>query len=386
MEKENRRIDWEIISKSFQNKLSEEEKGILINWLEDSPRHRDFYQQAFLGGKTDVMVGVSRVVLMMKKKELLQRVRAAKRKESSRRRLRFVWYAAAIVLPLAIAVGMWMNTESQHSGMEARWVQPGSGRAVLELHDGRSYFLDAIRVVETGIEGNVAKVEKQSLIYPKLEAKKLVYNKVIVPRAGEYSLTLSDGTRVWLNSDSEIRYPVAFDKEQRVVFLSGEAYFEVEKDMNRPFYVVMNDMEIRVYGTSFNVNTHYQNKIQTALVEGCVGIRVKSTGEEVMLRSDQMAEFNVLNRKVTVMNVDTYCYSAWKDGLFVFKKQKLQDVLDILSRWYDIDVFYQNTDLKDLHFTGTIKRHNDIAEVVKFLEKTDIVNFTINGKTLIVSR
>ena len=115
---------------------------------------------------------------------------------------------------------------------------------------------------------------------------------------------------------------------------------------------------------------------------GKVDVRV---GDENYILDPSM-QICVENGNTVLNKVNTNEFTAWKDGLFVFKKQKLQDVLDILSRWYDIDVFYQNADLKELHFTGTIERHNDIAEVVKFLEKTDMVNFTINGKTLVVSK
>ena len=176
---------------------------MLESWLAASSRHRDFYRQALKGGETDAIVGMDKGILAAKKNELMQRARAMKGEVKPRRSLKFVWYAAAVILPLAIAVGMWMNMEGRNEGViVAQRVQPGSGRAVLELHDGRTYFLDTTRVVETGIEGNLAKAEKQSLVYAKQEAEELVYNKVIIPRAGEYSLTLSDGTRVWLNSDS----------------------------------------------------------------------------------------------------------------------------------------------------------------------------------------
>lgn len=131
-------------------------------------RHRDFYRRALEGGETDVTVGVDRDVLAAKKDELMRRVRVMTGNVKPRRSLRCVWYAAAVILPLAIAVGMWVNMGGREKNMViAQRVQPGSGRAVLELHDGRTYFLDTTRVVETGIEGNLAKAEKQSLVYTK---------------------------------------------------------------------------------------------------------------------------------------------------------------------------------------------------------------------------
>lgn len=241
------------------------------------------------------------------------------------------------------------------------------------------------RVVETGIEGNLAKAEKQSLVYAKQEAEELVYNKVIIPRAGEYSLTLSDGTRVWLNSDSEIRYPEAFGKDRRTVFLSGEAYFEVTKDAVRPFYVVLDGMEVKVYGTSFNVNTHYQGKILTTLIEGKVGIRVKSTGAESLLQPNQMAEFSLENKDVKVTDVDTYYYTAWRAGEFVFQNETVEEIMERLCRWYDTEVFYANDSVKGKRFTGVIARFTDVADVLHLIGETATVQFNLKGNTITVS-
>ena len=386
MEKENIHIDWEVISKSFRGELSGEERERLESWLAVSSRHRDFYRRALEGGETDAMVGMDRDVLAAKKDELMRRARVMTGNVKPRWSLRFVWYAAAVILPVAIAVGMWVNMGGREKNMViAQRVQPGSGRAVLELHDGRTYFLDTTRVVETGIEGNLAKAEKQSLVYTKREAEELVYNKVIVPRAGEYSLTLSDGTRIWLNSDSEIRYPVAFGKERRTVFLSGEAYFEVEKDAERPFYVVLDGMEVKVYGTSFNVNTHYQGKILTTLVEGKVGIRVKSTGAESILQPNQMAEFNCEKEEVEVTDVDTYYYTAWRAGEFVFQNETIEEIMDRLCRWYDTEVFYANDDVRGKRFTGIIAHFTDVADVLHLIGETATVQFDLKGDVITVS-
>ena len=208
---------------------------------------------------------------------------------------------------------------------------------------------------------------------------------MIVPRAGEYSLTLSDGTRVWLNSDSEIRYPVAFGKDRRTVFLSGEAYFEVEKDAERPFYVVLHDMEVKVYGTSFNVNTHYQGKILTTLVEGKVGIRVKSTGAESILQPNQMAEFNREKEEVEVTDVDTYYYTAWRAGEFVFQNETIEEIMDRLCRWYDMEVFYANNDVRGKRFTGVIARFTNVADVLHLIGETATVQFNLKGDVITVS-
>ena len=385
MEKENIHIDWEVISKSFRGELSGEERERLESWLAVSSRHRDFYRRALEGGETDVTVGVDRDVLAAKKDELMRRVRVMTGNVKPRRSLRCVWYAAAVILPLAIAVGMWVNMGGREKNMViAQRVQPGSGRAVLELHDGRTYFLDTTRVVETGIEGNLAKAEKQSLVYTKREAEELVYNKVIVPRAGEYSLTLSDGTRIWLNSDSEIRYPVAFGKERRTVFLSGEAYFEVAADSARAFVVEVGDMEVEVYGTSFDVTTFYEGEVRTVLVEGSVGVREPGSGKVCRIVPGQMAVYDREDRSIAVKETDVTLYTAWKEGLFRFEEVRLEDIMETLSRWYDVDVFFDDDALRHTLFTGDLKRYDNIGVHLRMLEMTTNVAFEVKGNAVFV--
>ena len=379
-------IDWEIISKSFRGELTGEEREQLERWLAASGRHRHFYERARVGGETNPIEGLDGQVLQVRKKELMRKASEMNEKKIYRKQLRFMWYAAAVVLPLVAGIGMWMNMERKKSELViAERVQPGNGRVVLELHDGRTYFLDTTRVVETGIEGNFAKVESKFLVYEKQKSEELVYNKIIVPRGGEYKLTLSDGTRVWLNSDSEIRYPVAFGKDRRTVFLSGEAYFEVEKDADRPFYVVLDDVEVKVYGTSFNVNTHYRGRVQTTLVEGSVGMWVKLTGEERILKPNQMGEFYVEKNEVEVTDVDTYYYTAWRVGEFVFQNETIEDIMDRLCRWYDTEVFYANDGVKKKRFTGVIARFTDVADVLHLIGETATVHFELKGNVITVS-
>ncbi|AZS28655.1 FecR family protein [Butyricimonas faecalis] len=379
-------IDWEIISKSFREELTGEEREKLERWLVASEKHRFFYERARVGGETNPAEGVDRQVLQVRKKELMRKASKMNEKKIYRKPLRFMWYAAAIVLPLVAAIGMWLSMRGEKGEVVvAERVQPGSGRVILELNDGRTYFLDSIRSVETGVEGSFAKAESKSLVYEKQESEELVYNKMIVPRAGEYALTLSDGTRVWLNSETEIRYPVAFGKDRRTVFLSGEAYFEVEKDENKPFYVVLDDVEVKVYGTSFNVNSHYRGRVQTTLVEGKVGIRVNSTGKERILLPNQMAEYDVKKREIEVKDVETYYYTAWRKGEFVFQDETIEEIMDRLCRWYGMEVFYENEHVKEKHFSGIITRFSNVTDILHLIEETATVKFDVKENIITVS-
>ena len=248
---------------------------------------------------------------------------------------RLVRCAAVLLLPLGVvAVWQWMGMEvHRDTGQE---IVPGTSRAVLTLAGGEQVCLQEGKPVEKRLEAMEVEQKEGVLSYQTVRpvqenAEAVGYNMLATDRGGEYQLVLSDGTRVFLNAVTSLKYPVVFGGGERRVELDGEAYFEVEKDAERPFYVVLDGMEVKVYGTSFNVNTHYQGKILTTLVEGKVGIRVKSTGAECILRPNQMAEFDREKEEVEVTDVDTYYYTAWRAGEFVFQNETIEEIMDRIA-------------------------------------------------------
>ena len=208
-------------------------------------------------------------------------------------------------------------------------------------------------------------------------------NKLYVPRRGEYNLTLSDGTRVFLNSDSRLIYPVAFGKGKREVILQGEGYFDVAKDAVRPFLVRTDDMIVRVLGTSFNLKCYPgDTRVEATLVRGSV--EVVGGEREMLLAPGEQACLNRGSGKMEKAKVNTALYTSWKDGLFIFERERLEDILTILSRWYDVVIFYRRTDVKDDLFTGDLRKYDNIEEHLKMLEMTTNVQFEISGNTIIV--
>ena len=306
--------------------------------------------------------------------------------------IRFMRYVAVLVTIMLIGVAVYQVVDCRKeddNGLLAR-KQPmsmkGGYRAYLELVTGERLVLDSTSNVTTRIEGAVIKAENKGTVIVDEQktdsvTESVEYNRLVIPRGGEYKIVLADGSQVWINSQSVLEFPACFVGKERRVRLQGEAYFEVSKNVEKPFIVDMGNTEIRVLGTSFNVND-YDGKFVTTLVSGKVQVFVND--KDYVLTSSM--QVRVEGDDVFVEEVDVREFTAWKDGLFVFKKQKLREVMDILSRWYDVDVFYQNLELQNLHFTGTIQRHSEISGMLKFLEKTDIVKFTLNGKTLIVSK
>lgn len=370
--------------------ITEEERQELEDWCEEAPRNRKLFEQ------------ICQEDLFSKERYVYEKIHDTKafsvfekrvRKVSSRSIGNWWKYAAVLLFPILV-VGSWkLMHETEQVSIVASSVapiQPGCSQAVLVLDDGRKVFL---KEEEEGVISEDKEItvtgEKDRLVYTSSEGKnvdEIRFNELEVPRGGEYKVRLADGTLVYLNSATRMKYPVKFDEKERKVYLSGEAYFEVAKDPERPFFVEMEGVEVRVYGTSFNVNTHQEGNIQTVLVKGSIGVKVLSSGMESMIRPGQMAEFKQGNTKVDVKDVNVAVHTDWKDGIFRFENQRLEDILTVLSNWYDVDVFYQTASVKELHFSGYMERYKDVSVILEAITLSTGVTFSIQGKTIVVSK
>ena len=384
----------QLIRHSLTGELSEQERGKLEAWLLDSEEHQVLFEKI----KKEIRISSESSLF----RSLNDEVAWQKFKTTTRERKRRVYvrriltYAAVIVLPLAVVAGfLFLNREKDMLPMAPERViriTPGGPRAVLITADQTVHELNGVQgqreiEVEKGvvIKQGGANLEYDSLGAPVQEVT-LAMNTLKIPRGGEFRLKLSDGTNVYLNSASELKYPVRFDEKERKVYLSGEAYFEVTKDSDRPFYVVTEEVQVRVYGTEFNVNTHQPGKVHTVLVDGKVGIKKRGMTGEITMKPGELASFDRNAGTFEVKEVDVRQYVVWKDGYFTFENESLEQILNTLSLWYDVDVFFQSESAKQLVFTGYMKRYNDISEILNAITEVVGVNFTINGKTIIVSK
>ena len=209
---------------------------------------------------------------------------------------------------------------------------------------------------------------------------KPVYNKVETPRGGEYALLLSDGTKVHLNAMTSLRFPVTFDNGPRKVELEGEAYFEVCKT-GQPFIVCTQGMQVEVLGTTFNISAYPQEEYQTTLVNGSVKVNTE-TGESCILKPSQQATISLGNSSIQICMVDAGFYTSWIKGKIHFKDQRLEDIMKILSRWYDMEVIFANEKIKDLRFGCNVDRYSEITPFVRLLEETQKVHVKVNNKTI----
>lgn len=311
---------------------------------------------------------------------------------------RRTWFRAASVLVLLgsaaclyllLSPGTQQHQSLADIGTPAGNILPGGKKAYLTLADGRRIALDDAAKGRLTSQGQtlIVKEEEGQLRYEGLHGDDRVYfNTISTPRGGEYKVVLPDGSAVWLNAESSIRFPTQFKGNERRVELTGEAYFEVAKaggHQPMPFIASVNGMEVTVLGTHFNIKA-YQNEatIRTTLLEGAVKVsRHAASDEAVILRPGQQAAVTG-DQKISVKAVDVEEQVAWKNGRFDFRSEQISAVMKQLERWYDVDVVYES--MPSFHFSGTISRKADVKGVLKTLEMTGGAHFRIEGRKIIV--
>ncbi len=302
--------------------------------------------------------------------------------------------AAILILPLFIGGVAYFYFDSQIAKnkinqQQYAQIKPGSSKATLTLCDGRNVFLDSINMLSlTEIDGTEIEKIQGEISYRKseeLSIKKPVYNIINVPVGGEYRLTLSDGTKVYLNSMTSLKYPVQFGPGKREVELVGEAYFEVVKNAAKPFVVNTNEMKVEVLGTSFNVNAYEDSKnTVTTLVEGRVKLSHSlNLAEEQILNPNEQGVMDNLSGKIVLSNVDVSNYISWKDGQLVFYDMPLEEIMTQLTRWYSAKVFYMNPEVKDLRFSGSLDKYDEIEKFIDIIKATNQVNVRVNDNTIV---
>ncbi|GAA4802590.1 DUF4974 domain-containing protein [Olivibacter ginsenosidimutans] len=317
--------------------------------------------------------------------EAWQRFLARKHRRGSPSRQRSWLAMTSIIAVLVIgSIVFWNHWNRQSAALQKRIVaandiSPGSNHARLLLSTGKTVELDSRQQQFHEVNGTVVQNKAGELVYShQPQVAQNVYHTLIVPRGGTYSLSLSDGTRVWLNASSSLHFPVNFNSKERVVQLTGEAYFEVSRDESRPFKVLVNDRSIAVLGTSFNINAYRETDI-TTLISGAV--EVNNGIDKRILKPGQQALMQ--DRQIIVDKADVEKTIAWKDGYFLFNDDRVTDVLEQVARWYDVDLHYQGR-LPTLHVGGSIKRDEQLRDALDMLQDVSGLHFEIQGKKIIV--
>lgn len=268
---------------------------------------------------------------------------------------------------------------------QAAKILPGGNHATLTMADGSKIVLDSVR--NGNIQTGGATISKQGglLVYdgssPAKSQTAVVYNTLTTPPGGQYRLILADGSQVWLNASSSLHFPTAFTGKERNVELTGEAYFEVAKNKEKPFHVNVNGMQVEVLGTHFNVNAYAdENSIKTSLLEGCV--KIKRGSVSGLLKPGQQGILGNNNNDLNIKKVDMDEVIAWKNGLFQFDGAGIKTIMLEIGRWYNVDIVYSG-EVPERSFVGKISRDAALQDVLKILELSN-VKFNITGRKIIV--
>ena len=373
-----------LIARYLSDEIGEEEQAELTRWRDESPENERLFQE---------ICKEENIKQNMQKRQTFHAEdgwegvqRKIQRHRFRHRILNICKYAAIFIFPVAIAtVAIYKSgNEPQPLSQVEEQIVPGGKKAVLILDNGEAIDLKSTSGVELKEkDGTVIQVDSTVLNYqqaPARTSEKLAYNKVNVPRGGEYQLMLSDGSKVQLNSMSSIRFPVQFAQDCRLVELEGEAYFEVSKT-GQPFIVQTKGMKIEVLGTTFNISAYANEEYQTTLVSGSVKVQTEN-GSNRILKPSEQACITPGSNQINVRNVDPAFYTSWIHGKINFKDQRLDDIMKTLARWYDMDVVYENEATKELRFGCYVNRYNEITPLVKLLEQTGRVTVTVEGKTI----
>ena len=360
----------------------------LNEWRSVSPRHEELFQRML--SSEYVEKSISRFVKTEEEEErgwrqLQQKARSGR----SVRKIKWFPYAAAIVLILSVGGVFYFSGDKEQTEIlpiAKNEVQVPGSRAVLILPDGRKVDLEnEVLRSDLAQSDSLLLISTRSLKYRDIDSPDTteVFHTLEIPRGGEYLLTLSDGTMIYLNSESTLSFPVKFQGKERKVYLTGEAYFKVAKNTEHPFVVTAGELEVLVTGTTFGVRAYKDEKdIQTTLESGQVTVRVE--GKSVKLVPNKQVLFNKSTMGLEVRDVDVDLYLAWADGRLVYDNCPLEKILTDLGRWYNIDVFYSRDELRSYQFSLNMKKHEEFTQVLELIGKTGEVQFEIKDNTVIV--
>lgn len=361
-----------LIEKYLDGQCSEAEKELLEKW----------YAQMNDNNK----LALSEQFLIRTGKKLKKSIFQRINNTETRKRFNSWTLAASIAGLFLMLSGFFYLWKMNRSGV-ATDVAPGGNKAILVLGDGSTVNLDSVGNGHIGLQSgsDVVKLNNGQLVYNSAGKdlnKKVTYNTLQVPLGGQYNLTLPDGTKVWLNAGSSLKFPASFrNLKDRRVFLEGEAYFEVFHDNEHPFYVNSGRQEARVLGTHFDIEAYPEDRvIKTTLLQGSLKVIGGINKDSCLLVPGKQA---VLTEQLHVREVDVEDVVDWKDGYFIFNNETVQDILTRVARWYNVQIVYESH-VENVKLDGIISKNTPLSEVLAMLSTTNRVNFKIRGKVLYV--
>lgn len=365
-----------LIEKYLNNTATEQEKEILLKWYRSEISDEvEWNSESF-----DEEDQIKEQMYNQIKNHLDHKVK---------RHINWFRLSAAAVILVVFSVGLYFYVSKPEEQLVIQKpqeketdIKPGGNKAILTLADGSTIILDNAGNGVLANQSNtlISKTRDGKLIYASDESPEknapAVYNTISTPRGGQFQIGLPDGTQVWLNAASSLRFPAAFTGDYRSVELVGEAYFEVAKNTRMPFKVLLADQtEVEVLGTHFNIMAYQdENSTQTTLLEGSVKIHRGQSNKIIIPGQQAVSRREIQN--ITIKKVDTEGVVAWKNGYFAFRNEDIRSIMKKISRWYNVDVEYQNN-ISPKAFAGTVSRFETVSEVLEMLELTGSIHFKV---------
>ena len=383
MKKKNIYDDASLIKKSLIKDLSDKEQKELDQLLDDQSL-QDVYKELSDRGY------LKKQFMEYEKYSSQKAYREFKERRGHSGRIRIVRWVAVVaaVWVLALGVTLWMTFGKKENvaplPVASKIIPAGEKKATLTLADGTEVHVEEITAQILQEKGMNIEYRNGEIVYHKSEEKttEVVYNKLEVPRGGECMIKLDDGTKVWVNAETKLKYPVAFVGDRREVVLEGEAFFDVAKN-EKPFIVKTSFGDVRVLGTAFGISAYASEpESYTTLVRGKVSVEREGIKPVVILPGEQVVTSK--DGKMMKQKVDVEEFVGWKDGIYVFKEKSLGEIMKTLERWYNISVDFQEKSLVDLPFTGNLKRYDDINVFFDALTRTGDMKYRVEGNQVIL--
>jgi transmembrane sensor len=391
----------EILYRYIQNECTPEEAEQVLHWLGSeniTPDQKKMIHDLLTASRAPINIDKARLQQILSRNEELILTRIDTPVQTIKPYSTFSWLrlgaAAILFAAIGVAAYRWLNKPPQTDNRATAATRPtpakknitaGGNKAVLTLGNGTQVILDEAKNGNVASQGNITiiKIDGKLAYEKKGAANEVMYNTITTPRGGQYQLELADGSKVWLNASSSLRFPTAFPGQERMVELTGEGYFEVAKNTAQPFSVKVNNMQVEVLGTHFNIMAYADERaVNTTLLEGSVKIKTGNTTS--LLKPGQQARLQQNNIKIAD-DVDVDEVVAWKNGYFQFERNAgIEQVMRQIARWYDVEITYEDN-IPKRSFGGKISRDLDLQETLKVLELSKI-HCTINGRKLIVKK
>lgn len=395
----NEQYYQQLLDKWVKSEISPDEATELMNYLQEDGSNRPLLQKMKedFKGSADLDAAVDPAMSERIRKELLKNIQQPPVIDIRERRNKFNPLSVAAAFLVLVGLGLVLrftlfNNDPQKQPLSGEKpaveqqsdIAAGRYKALLTLANGEKIVLDSASAGQLASQGNTTIINKNGhLVYnpDKASPDEVIYNTLSTARGESYQLILADGSKVWLNASSSIRFPASFVTNERSVEISGEAYFEIAKDKSKPFRVKVNDMTVEVLGTHFDINSYGDEAtINTTLIEGSV--KVSKGNKTLLLAPGHQSQLQPNGNLNLVKNVNLDEVIAWKEGNFHFESADISSILRQFARWYDVEIVIEGK-LKPRKFFGIVSRSSSLASVLTMLKAND-VHFRIEGKKLIV--